>query len=246
MTKTRNSFLLWVLNFINWLSSYRLTLDESLRNKKAVLILDGHNSRQNPIALKALRNNNIEVIILPVHTTHLLQMFDVVLSRPFKKNFAKKLTKIFEKECLQTKDKSMMFIIRECVIEALIKSWSDTCTVENYLTAARITGSFPTNYDAIKNSPFIHDLSNEEKELARKKRNNIRLNINGRHLTDPIVLEEINNVIYQMVEFRYLCIDGDFDYLELCKSFPQHESNDVPLFSPIHYFAQSTNAPVFF
>lgn len=105
---------------------------------------------------------------------------------------------------------------------------------------------FASNNDAIKNSPFIHDLSNEEKELARKKQNNIHLNINGRHLTDPIVIEEINYVIYQKVEFRYLCIDGDFDYLELCKSFPQHESNNVPLFSPIHYFAQSTNAPVFF
>lgn len=85
--QTRNSFLIWSINFINWVSNYRLTLDESIRNKSAVLILDGHNSRENPLALYLLKMNNIDVIILPAHTTHLLQMFDVVLARKFKKNF---------------------------------------------------------------------------------------------------------------------------------------------------------------
>ena len=85
--QTRNSFLIWSINFINWVSNYRLTLDESIRNKSAVLILDGHNSRENPLTLYLLKMNNIDVIILPAHTTHLLQMFDVVLARKFKKNF---------------------------------------------------------------------------------------------------------------------------------------------------------------
>lgn len=86
--QTRNSFLLWASNFINWLSNYRLSLSPELREKKAVLILlIGLNSRENPLALKALKQNNIEVIILPAHTTHLLQKFDVVLARPFKKSF---------------------------------------------------------------------------------------------------------------------------------------------------------------
>ncbi|KAK8889283.1 hypothetical protein M9Y10_034029 [Tritrichomonas musculus] len=84
--QNRNSFLIWSLNFINWLSCYRLGLDEEIRNERAVLILDGHNSRENPISLHFFTLFNIDVIILPAHTTHLLQMFDVVLARKFKKN----------------------------------------------------------------------------------------------------------------------------------------------------------------
>lgn len=70
--QNRNSFIIWTLNFINRLSNYRLQLDDSIRKAKAVLILDGHNSRENPIAIDLLKLSNIEVIILPSHTTHLL------------------------------------------------------------------------------------------------------------------------------------------------------------------------------
>lgn len=49
--QNRNSFLFWFLNFINWLSCYHLGLDEEIRNERVVLILDGHNSHENPISL---------------------------------------------------------------------------------------------------------------------------------------------------------------------------------------------------
>lgn len=47
---TRELFLLWSCNFINWLSSYRLVIDPIYRTKRALLILDGHLSRECPIA----------------------------------------------------------------------------------------------------------------------------------------------------------------------------------------------------
>lgn len=73
------SFLIWYINFINWLSNYRLTLDASISDQKALLIVDGHTSRENPISLYILKTLNIDVLVLPSHTTHLLQMFDVVI-----------------------------------------------------------------------------------------------------------------------------------------------------------------------
>ena len=91
--ENRNTFLYWTLNFINLLSSYRLSLSEDIRYNEAVLILDGHNSRENPLAIYLLKSFNINVIILPSHTTHLLQMFDVVLAKNFKKVFELNLPK---------------------------------------------------------------------------------------------------------------------------------------------------------
>lgn len=185
--QTRNSFLIWSINFINWVSNYRLTLDESIRNKSAVLILDGHNSRENPLALYLLKMNNIDVIILPAHTTHLLQMFDVVLARKFKKTFNKKFTKLLTNQCL-LRNKSFAGAIRECAFSALVQSWNEACSVSNCLTAAKKTGTFPFNMDEVITSPFVHELNEEERQLLQKKRKNNRLNINSKILTDNVNL----------------------------------------------------------
>ena len=55
--QNRNSFLLWTINFINWLSAYRLTLDPSIRDSKVVLLLDGHTFIENPKAIFILNKN---------------------------------------------------------------------------------------------------------------------------------------------------------------------------------------------
>lgn len=38
--------------------------------------------------------NIIEILVLPAHITHLLQMFDVMPVKPFKKHFSEKNIKI--------------------------------------------------------------------------------------------------------------------------------------------------------
>lgn len=134
-----NSFILYTINFINWLSSYRLTLDSSIRNNKAVLILDGHTSRENPKAIYILNMNNIEILVLPAHTIHLLQMFDVVLAKPFKKRFSEKFNKLFNNLDLN-KYTSLASAIRECAINCMVDSWSEVCTTPNCEIAARVTG----------------------------------------------------------------------------------------------------------
>ena len=155
------------------------------------MILDCHNSRENPLALKALKQNNIEIVILLAHTTHLLQMFDVVLAKPFKKSFTKIFTRI------------LASIIRSCVFEALSKVWSQTCNVAKCMEAARKTGTVSENTEIILQSPFILELSQEEKLLQNKKRKTRRLNINAGNLTDPDVMDEINTAISQKKELKF-------------------------------------------
>ena len=85
---TRDLFVQWAIRFINWLSPFRSKLTPDLRNQKALLIMDGHRSRENPLALMLFASNNIEVLILPSHVTHIMQMYNVCLASPMKSKFA--------------------------------------------------------------------------------------------------------------------------------------------------------------
>ncbi|KAK8861120.1 hypothetical protein M9Y10_012815 [Tritrichomonas musculus] len=82
-----DAFLLWSITFINHLNVYRLKFSSSIQNFKAVRILEGHSSRGCPLDLYLLTKANIEVIIEPANTSHIIQMFDVVLALPFKSTF---------------------------------------------------------------------------------------------------------------------------------------------------------------
>ena len=243
--QTRDTFLLWCINFINWLSQYRLSLDESINSDRAVLIMDGHTSRENPLALYILKLNNIDVLILPSHCTHLLQMFDVVLASPFKKKFSKLFNKLFNKNCLLNY-KSYAALIRDCAINAVIKTWNEICTINNCETAAQSTGTFPQDLDLILSSPFIHDLTDEEKIAQKKKKKRNRLNINGKVVTTFDNLNEINNAIYEKETFRHLCLYHDIDYIPLCHELQTYEFENARLFTKFHPFISESSEPVFF
>ena len=51
---------------------------------RAILLLDGHGSRNNIDVMRSFKNANIEVVIFPPHMTHIMQPFDRVIARPLK------------------------------------------------------------------------------------------------------------------------------------------------------------------
>ncbi|RPA76807.1 DDE-domain-containing protein, partial [Ascobolus immersus RN42] len=54
-----------------------------------LLILDGHNSHITVDSLEFCRRNNIHILCLPAHTTHLLQPLDVGMFRPLQRAYGK-------------------------------------------------------------------------------------------------------------------------------------------------------------
>lgn len=243
--QTRNTFLIWTINFINWLSSFRLKLDEEIRDNSALLILDGHNSRENPLAIYLLKLFNINVLILPSHTTHLLQMFDVVLARKFKKRFSNKFSKKLTNQCLLN-NRSMASAIRQCVISSLVEAWSETCTVEDCMMAAKVTSTYPYDPNIVLSSTFVHVLTIEEIEIMKKKRKNNRLNINSKVITDLDFLDKLNHTVYQKESFRHICVYQEVNYIDLCNEIKSGCYHDVNIFSRLHYFVPKDSAPVFF
>ena len=59
------------------------------KNKHAVLVADGHKSRYDVETLEILHNADIDLLIIPAHTSHILQPLDLRLNGLIKEEFRK-------------------------------------------------------------------------------------------------------------------------------------------------------------
>ena len=91
---TRFLFLDWVVCFCHWLTAYRARLGGRFLTSPAALIVDGHSTRLNPAALAYLMRNNVRPIILPAHSSHITQPFDVAVAASFKSEFKKTMAQL--------------------------------------------------------------------------------------------------------------------------------------------------------
>ena len=248
----RDGFLLWSLHFITWLSCFRTTLPESLREQSALLILDGHTSRENPIALFLLRRFNVQVLVLPSHTTHVLQMFDRVLAAVLKAEFGPKFRKLLKKSIETNMEfASDLARTRYCAVVALLDSWKKSATSSNCLKAAKIVGIYPPDPSIAAQSSFVRDLTPVERERynARQQRLMNRLNISGQIITTPEKITEIVNALKNKPRFAHLCNLEQVmqtTFSRLVRDLLQFPKNDTFLLSTIPPFFSPNRAPVFF
>jgi len=70
----------------------KLLFHYSTINRRAVLIVDGHKSRYDPETLKCLREADIDLVVLPAHTSHFLQPLDLKLNGLIKDKFGQEIT----------------------------------------------------------------------------------------------------------------------------------------------------------
>ena len=185
----KDLFLIWSIHFINWMSIYRRRLPASVRHAKSLLILDGHGSRECPLALEMLRRNDINVLVLPAHTTHITQMFDVGIASSLKSHFAKNMRKLLNEEVVR---KSQISKLRACAVKAFITAWETSCTVMTCEKAAAKTGWFPFDEDAASLSRYAQERTAEEDaEYMNKRSSRARLDINGRVINTSDFINEI-------------------------------------------------------
>lgn len=247
----RSMFTYWVVCFINWLSSYRLKLPPSLRECQVLLIMDGHTSRENPLALSLCRKARIEVLILPSHTTHVLQMFDVGLASPLKQGFSQRFKKELKKAFANTTLASNMAKFRFACISSFLDAWRCSCTRANCMSAAKATGIFPFDPTAPRNSVFVRDLRPDEQERynARMRRQQSRLTINNQIITDPNFIVNLANEATLRNKFAFLCdIDGFSrkTYVQIITDLLHADRNDANLLTPIPPLFSPLRSPIFF
>ena len=214
----RDLFLVWTLHFINWLSLYRQTLPATIRNNRALIILDGHSSRECPIALLLLRNANVDVLVLPGHTTHVTQMFDVVLAAPLKTEFAKLLAKMLKINGIQRGDKSQIAQKRKLAIYCFITAWDRVCTLHHCTKAAAKCGYHPFKEDAIASSIYVREFDeDEERQYEERLQARTRYDINAKLITEPEVLGKIQEMVGKSVQLQHLCLKIFTNYIDYCQ-----------------------------
>lgn len=142
---TKNAFDYYTLLMISNISMYRFNLNEKLRDEPILLILDGHPSHINFYAAYLFFIFNIDLLLIPPHTSHILSAFDVSIASAIKTFFAQELTKFKYKEIYFDKTKQFLTELRTHSIKSFLNAHVKACTPANIQAGFRHAGMVPFN-----------------------------------------------------------------------------------------------------
>ena len=153
---TERTFYAWSVMFASWLTGYRATvLPDSLKTANILLVMDGCLAHGAPEAIRLLAKHNVTVLILPAHTSHLLQPFDVVLAAPLKASFRHFVSD--EKAKLKHASMTRAAKTRSILTRAFIRAWRTVATPEACARSFEAVGIFPLAPFVVLDSPFVTD-----------------------------------------------------------------------------------------
>ena len=144
---TESSFFLWFKNhFIKF----------GPKKRPLLLIFDGHTSHVSVNLIKLAMEENITLLKLPPHTTHVLQPLDAVPFGCFKKTWDEELTK-------WQRENYGMALSKADLAVMVGKIWAQLPTKLIH-KSFEITGLYPINSNAIDVSKYTSAFSNTEKK----------------------------------------------------------------------------------
>lgn len=142
----------------HFLNVLRHIVHYAVAARPILLIMDGASSHINEESLEYAHSNDINILLLPSHTTHLLQVADVAVFRPFKNYWRRECDRI-RAEKRRTCVPSEMGMKRSDILPAAIAAWSHAATQENVIAGFRATGIYPFNPLAYLKSSSTHNKS---------------------------------------------------------------------------------------
>jgi hypothetical protein len=177
----RELFLVWTIDILAQISTYRETeLPLELQDKWIVLIVDGHTSRADFESNLLFFSARVWIIILPGHTTHVLQPIDVGLTSPIKSHFLSKLADLTEGDVILDEtghDTRIPSVLKKLTAErlrwilvaAFLHGVQSGCTWINIKAAWRKSGLCPVCPNEPLTSPFV--IPQVASELGQQCRN---------------------------------------------------------------------------
>lgn len=110
--------------------------------RKALLVMDNHSSRQNEDFLQLMKENEVIVVFLPPHSSHISQPLDVGIYGPFKSLLRKKMRER-SREIVVEEEEEEMITYRGKIIEVAFSCWESISTRMNIRNAFSKTKIFP-------------------------------------------------------------------------------------------------------
>ena len=186
---TTNLWAVWAIHFVIEIRRYRLKLPPHIRNSKILLVLDGNSSRSTPFIIDLFRKENIDLLILPSHLTHILQPFDVVIASELKITFRSCLLEHFNHN--QKLNLSNAAKLRLNYVGAFLDAVKKSLTISKCRKAFESTGLYPFDISVPFKNPFL--MRNTEMIITRVPvRAKSYLPISGKLLTSD---DEFNNIV---------------------------------------------------
>ena len=177
---TKNLFLYYCLNIISQISIYRLQLPKNLRDELILLIVDGHPSRSTFLACYILHLFNIDLLLLPPHTSHIMQPFDISMAAPLKIAFNKSfhfLTSKTKMSHIEINKKLSSRELRNAMIESFLNSLRISGTPTNIINGFKSSGIYPFNPNEPIESPYctnFHEIDIELSDLWINSQDNLK------------------------------------------------------------------------
>lgn len=128
-------------------------------SQKRLLILDGHDSHTTTEFMWECYKNNIHLLFLPPHTSHVLQPLDLSVFSPLKTTYRKLLNEINSWNESTVLGKQMMI---KCIVAARKEALTD----HNIKTGWRISGLWPISMAKPLMSPLLLENSNNIANVA--------------------------------------------------------------------------------
>ncbi|XP_076446127.1 uncharacterized protein LOC143283731 [Babylonia areolata] len=138
--------------FLDWFQNIFLKSTEHLSNKARVLICDGHMSHLTLALINAAKENNVFILRLPAHLTHLLQPLDRAVFRPVKQVWQLLLRDYARTHCGPVSKKAFPGLLN--------KLFAKSFKSEQLKAGFRACGIFPLSKEAIpaahlEPTPFV-------------------------------------------------------------------------------------------
>jgi len=169
---TKDLWVYFALFFASQVTAYRTTLTENLRTQEMLLIADGHRARLSWAAAAILKRFNIALPVLPAHSSHLPQHFDVSAASPLKAAFkAEPEKRIYRLPEAEPGKRQKTAILRQIMVGSFLDAMRKAETIGNIKAGFAAAGIAPLIYPVGRTSPRTQSLSVcAVRPLARQRR----------------------------------------------------------------------------
>ena len=188
---TSDLFLYYCIYLIPEIQTLRM-LNSDLKERRFLVISDGHPTRNNLLALLLLDSFDIDLLILLEHSTHITQPIDVCITLPLKLYIEEELQKYSLKsmeDFIRTKQlpdqKRCKVEVREMLTHIFLNALIRAAILKSIESAFEKTGFYPFNDSKAMNSKFVpvEDFNNNIPETKNT--------INSQLLTEKDFLNEL-------------------------------------------------------
>lgn len=153
---TSDVFGKWAVNFAHWVRRWKTGLEPARRQRRVLLLMDGHTSRRNVDAINYLWAHGIDVLTFPGHCTHVMQPFDVAVAAPLKAALRKNIEKIQRKMATGSFwGWTQAAVKRYTLVASFLDAFHKAVTPLNAASSFEATGIVPVNAFRVLNNRYV-------------------------------------------------------------------------------------------